>query len=486
MAPFTTSPDAVETHISRLFFTPDRVFKLLKPVDLGFLSFVDVEDRLAAAEAEFRLNHRVSPDVYLGLADVAEGETITDRFIVMRRLPADRQLDRLVDDHDLAAHLRDTARLIATFHSRQEPVLGDEAWMATADSLIANWNDNLAALEPLAGPVIPSDDFDRVAELAAAYVAGRGPLFAQRVADGRVRDGHGDLRAEHVFCLDDGPQLIDCLAFHDRYRIADVLNDIAFLAMDLHRLAGPWAAETFVAAYDDFTAEHHPQTLANHYIAYRAHVRAKVAAIRHGQGDPDAAVEAAAYHRLALDHLEAGQVRLVLVGGGAGVGKSTVAEGLASDLGAVWLRSDEARSAVAVVGGPDDGFDAPGQGRYRPEATAEVYRAILDVAEGLLVRGESVVLDATWHAAGRRAWAREVAARVGAAVSEINCVVPLSVAKERITRRMATVYEPSQATPEVADYLAERFEPWPQADPVDTAGSISDAIVAALDLVRGR
>ena len=140
---------------------------------------------------------------------------------------------------------------------------------------------------------------------------------------GRARDGHGDLLADDIFLLDDGPRVLDCLEFDDALRLDDVLADVAFLAMDLERLGRPDLAERFLAAYRAASGDTWPSSLAHHHIAYRAQVRAKVSAIRAEQGVPDSADKAQALLRLALAHLEAGRVRLVLVGGLPGTGKST-------------------------------------------------------------------------------------------------------------------------------------------------------------------
>ena len=473
----------IETHLSRVFLTPDRVYKLLKPVTTSFVDLAPTDDRLAAAAREYELNSRISPDVYLGTAEVEEGDELTDRFIVMRRLPADRQLDRLVDAPELLDHVREVARLIAATHAAQPPERGPAAEGATRAALARNWEDNLQVLEPLVGVVIPPDEDRLVRTLVQRYLAGREVLFRERIDQGWIRDGHGDLRAEHVFCLDDGPRLIDCLAFRDDLRVADVLIDVAFLAMDLHRLSGPGAALWLVRHYDEFSAERHPSSLAHHYVAYRAHVRAKVAAIRYGQGVAEAAEEAADYHRLAVEHLLVGQPRLVLVGGGAGVGKSTVSAGLSDALGLTWLRSDEVRKNLAGMPFGEHAYEQPDQGIYSPEFSDRVAQEMLREAELLLERGESVVLDATWAEDRRRAWARELAERTSSTLTEIHCDAPLAVAKDRIARRMGSPDDPSDATPEIAEHVAASFDPWPEGVVVDTNQAVADSIAAACDRI---
>ena len=261
--------------------------------------------------------------------------------------------------------------------------------------------------------------------------------------------------------------------------MADVLNDVAFLAMDLHRLAGPGAARWFVHHYDEFSNERHSSSLAHHYVAYRAHVRAKVAAIRFGQGEQDAVADIVMYHRLAMQHLELGQPRLVLVGGGAGVGKSTVAAGIADRLAASWLRADEVRKNLAGIPVDQHAFSDFQTGLYAPEFTDQVYRELLREAELLLSRGESVVLDATWSQAERRDWAHEVGRRTSSSVTELMCRAPASVARQRVAERMASVYNPSDADVEVVDRINAEFSPWPTAAIVDTSGPIADSVEVA-------
>lgn len=136
----------------------------------------------------------------------------------------------------------------------------------------------------------------------------------------------------------------------DGARAGDGLDDVAFLAMDLERLGRPDLATRFLDAYVEFSGDPAPVYLRHHYIAYRAFVRAKVACLRHEQGDPDAAGTAAQHADLALAHLRNGAVRLALVGGLPGTGKMTVAGGLADRFGAVLLSSDRIRRAARETG----------------------------------------------------------------------------------------------------------------------------------------
>lgn len=480
-------PSTIETNLSWVFLTPDRVFKLLKPVHLPFLDNRRADARCASATREFEINQAISPDVYLGLSDVVgEDGQLVDRMIVMRRLDEATSLANERPADELADVLHDVARRVATMHAASPALHGEDAAAGMASHVLRNWEDNLLVIERCAGRIIPEIEIERVAQLARNYIAGRSAVFAARQRDGWIRTGHGDLRCEHVFVDEDGVHLIDALAFDDEYRVADVLNDVAFLAMDLDRLHGPDAAISFMQSWGEFTNEHHPSSLAHFYVAYRAHVRAKVACLAAESGVVGAAEEARDYHSIAVRHLEHAQPRMVFVGGGPGTGKSTVAEGVGRRIGAVWLRADEIRKDLAGIGHDDHAFAAPGEGIYSPEMNARVDTEIARRAELLLANGESVVLDATWARTRARMSMREVAAEWRAEVDELRCVAPNGVCKERIARRMAMVHNPSDASPELVDHVADRFDEWPEARIIDTNTAVAASIDHAVDSILGR
>jgi len=482
----TSDPRAVgpttvaETHISTVLLTGDRAYKLLKPVATGFLDHRSSESRLAAIDDELRLNRRLAPDVYLGTADVVEQGRVVDRFLVMQRLPHDRRLSLRVGHPGFDDDLRAVTRAVAAFHSSLEPLQGEAASMATVEAVRAHWESSFADIGHHVGSVIDGGEFDRVQSMARAYLATSAALFERRIADGWVRDGHGDLTAEDIFCLDDGPRIIDCLAFDAELRVSDVLADIAFLAMDVHRLAGAEAARRMMSWYGEFTNEHHAPSLAHFYVAYRAHVRAKVECIRYGQGVTQAASAARLYHALAAHHLERARVRLVLVGGGPGVGKSTVARGIADQTGWSLLDSDELRKDLAGVDHLHHVDAGPGEGIYTSEMTDAVYRTLVDRAEALLRQGRSVVIDASWNRAVHRDRAREMADTHGVDVIELHCLLDPAIARERVARRLATGADPSDATPEVVDHLLAEHDDWRQASEVDTSAPADEVLERAV------
>jgi aminoglycoside phosphotransferase family enzyme/predicted kinase len=456
-----------ETHFSWVFLTPDRAFKLLKPVTMPFIDHSDRSQRLESIDREFELNHEIAPDVYLGTANVVEDGDVVDRMLVMRRLPDDRRLSTLVDKPEFEASLRAVAHTVASLHARRPPIL--DAPMARRDALAANWKDNFDTIRPHTGSgVIDAEDFARVESLVASYLERRESLFDGRIAAGWVRDVHGDLTAEDIFCLDDGPRIIDCLAFNDRWRIVDVLSDIGFLVMDVHRLAGWHTAEKLMNWYQEFSNEKHPASLAHHYVAYRAHVRAKVACLRVAQGDHDSAALARRYHNLACHHLERARIRVILVGGGPGVGKSVLARAIGEHYGYAVLSSDEVRKDLTRTPHNEHRFTAPNTGIYDPSAKAAAYDELRREGRLVLESGAGVVLDATWSTDAERKAVRRIADIVGAEVVEIECVLDPAIARERIARRLSNPNNPSDAQPELVDYMASTRDDWPEAIQIDT------------------
>ncbi len=476
----------VETHISVLFFLGDRVYKVRKPVVTPFLDFSTRELRLADCRREVQLNRRLAPDVYLGVDDVVdETGAPVDHLVVMRRLPANRRLATMITDPDFdQAHLVAVARQLAAFHSRaaRAPAI-DLA--GSVEHLTMLWSTNLEETAAFAGRFLDGDLLDRIGRQAVAYLDGRHPLLAHRVAERRIVDGHGDLLAEDIFCLDDGPRILDCIEFDPRFRWGDVLYDTSFLAMDLEHLGRADLARRFLAAYREYAGETHPDSFEHWYIAYRALVRAKIACLRAGGGEAGAAGEAAAFLAQAGRHLDEAEIHLVLVGGLPGTGKTTLAQGLADRLGWAVLRTDEVRKELAGLNPTQPAGAAPFAGIYTPASTAEAYRELLHRAEMALGWGDCVVLDATWLDPEQRDAARALARRCHAHLHQICCDLPLHEAADRILARAQSGADASDATPEVLARLAQRArEPWTEAHHIDTGRPPADVIDDAVSLVR--
>ena len=319
----------------------------------------------------------------------------------------------------------------------------------------------------------------RIERLVAEFIAGRAPLLESRIAQGCIVDGHGDLLADDIFWVDGKPALLDCLEFDDELRYVDCIDDAAFLAMDLEFLGRDDLAGYFLERYAAHSRDTAPPSLRDFYIAYRAVVRAKVDCVRLSQGKPAAAQDAARHLAMATGHLHGGAVRLALVGGNPGTGKSTVARGLAEHVGAQVISTDDVRRELrdaGAIGGEPGVLDA---GLYSADNKAAVYESVLQRARRLLGDGQSVILDGTWRDPDARAQARRLAAETHSAMVELVCAATIDLAAGRIaTRRPGN----SQVTPQIAVALAAQRAGWDSANVLDTSSSPENAVREAREI----
>jgi uncharacterized protein len=455
-----------ETHSAVVFFVGDRAYKLKKPVDLGFLDFSTAAARAAACAREVELNRRYAPDVYLGLAEIrgTDGE-VCDHLVVMRRMPAARRLSALVQaGAPVTDTVRQVARIVAAQHAAapRGPQIDEQGGR---DALRKRWADNFDQVRQSAGDVMDPAVVADVQQLAWEFLAGRKALFDARVGAGRIVDGHGDLLAGDIFCLDDGPRILDCLDFDDRLRWLDGLDDAACLAMDLEHLGEPPLADRFIRWYAEYSGDPAPPSLCHHYIAYRAFVRAKVAGLRSGQGDPGAAREARRLADIADGHLREGAVALVLIGGLPGTGKSALAGAVAGRLGATVLSSDRIRKELAGLPAAHQPAVPYGSGIYAPTFTDATYAELLRRAGVLLGQGELVLADASWTSAGQRAAAASAARSAGARLIQLQCTAPADITGQRLRSRISGA---SDADRDIARRMAADMAAWPEAVTIDT------------------
>lgn len=322
------------------------------------------------------------------------------------------------------ADLRQLARTIAVFHAKAPSGPQIDA-SGRGGALRERWMNNFAGLRELSPRRVSTEDLRDVEMLALDYVAGCGALLESRVDAGMIGDGHGDLLTDDIFCLSDGPRVLDCLDFDDRLRFMDVLDDVCCLAMDIERLGRPDIASQFLHWYQEFSGAVVPESLKHHYIAYRAVMRAKVTALREVADDSDeAANEVATLFAVASEHLRAARRLLVIVWGVPASGKTTMAIALGNRLAVPVLSSDRVRKETAGVS-PDANASAPfRQGIYTPGMTDRTYSLLTSRAATLLGVGTFVIIDASFTTDSQRAPFREVAAAARAELTSATDAWP--------------------------------------------------------------
>ncbi len=517
-------PQCIETHISWVFLGERHAYKLKKPVAFGFVDFSTRERRHAACEQEVRLNRRLAPQVYLGLVPItfdARGQRrlggdgpVDDWLVRMRRLPAHRALDRLLQagmlaDRDIEA----LTSLLAGFYASLPPLPIKAA--EYHDSIARHVRDNLEALRR-AIPRLPADLVERTQATQLRLLGLYPEWWEHRVCDGRIVEGHGDLRPEHIYFAP-RPVVIDSLEFSAELRSVDVADELSFLAAECDCLFGSDAGYRVRDRYCALAHDVPPPGLLAFYEVYRASVRAKVAVLRAAQQPPVAAEES---WRLAERYLRWCDRRIpavappsvIAVCGLSGTGKSYVAKQLAERLAAVWLSTDSIRLSLRAERNNLDtprstpGLlersespvqergDRPGEipagfgaGDYSAARRSEVYAELARRLPTALRERGLVIVDGTYGRRDQRAGLQAAAAAAGASLLFLHCHCPLELAGTRVRERALREPSDSEILPSMLMRQAaesEAFRDQERVVELDTSESPGFVVRQALEVVR--
>jgi aminoglycoside phosphotransferase family enzyme/predicted kinase len=458
-----------ETHGSWVLLTRTRAFKIKKPVVMAFLDYGTLARRREMCRAEVELNRRTAPGIYLGVrAIVAEGEHVTlapeqapgaiEYAVEMRRFPEEATLAAALAAGTVTGE--DAERVgerIAAFHAHCDPVepgTGAEAVKRSLDDDFASLGSLLSGDETLAPELVAAE------RCAAGFLGARWAELDARAGAGRVRDGHGDLRAEHVLLGPEGT-LVDAIEFDPGLRRIDVGLDLAFLVMDLNAAGRADLARSLVRGYRDAGGDSGDDRLIAFFAAYRARVRAKVALLRARQLPADAAAAADERQRavglLGLGSRllwEARQPAVIAIAGVAASGKSTLAGALGERAGRPVLSSDVVRKGLVGLAPADR---AP-ESAYGADVSHATYREL-----GRLAAAEdgTVVVDATFHRRVLRDVFRAALGPAAARLLFVECRAPAAELERRVRARARDPLRVSDATAAVLRrQLADR-------DPLD-------------------
>jgi len=488
--PRSAAVDAVEvrqTHISVVFLAGRHAYKIKKPLVLGFLDYGTLEQRRRCCEQEVRLNRRLAPSVYLGVVAVtreANGLRMEGRGEVVEWAV---KMERLPEEATLAARLRrgeigvtviaGIARRLAEFHARAAagPAI---AACGRFDVVAANARENLAEAAVHVGAALSRTVYKRIAGLTEQALAALAPTIERRAEHGVPRDGHGDLRLDHVYLFPDRTPpsdlvIVDGIEFNERFRYADPVADMAFLAMDLTFHGRRDLAQVLADTYHLASGDDEGCALLPFYMSYRAAVRGKVEGMKHAEPEVPETERAAALAKarglwlLALGALEEPARRpcLVLVGGLPGAGKSTLARALAERAGFVLVRSDVVRKELAGRRDHEASTASFASGIYTPEWTERTYSECLRRAEALLFEGQRVVVDASFVAESNRRRFLDLAARSGVPGVLLLCHADPSIVRTRLESRHDDASDAGWST-----YL-EAARHWEEPGP-DTRGTV--------------
>ncbi|HUK13657.1 MAG TPA: AAA family ATPase [Thermoanaerobaculaceae bacterium] len=469
----TQSVEVIQTHISTIYLTDHLAYKVKKPVDFGFLDYTTLEKRRTMCEREVTLNRRLCPDTYLGVVEIREHDgtlaiggpgEVVEVAVKMKRLPQRRMLREVLRrGQGHSAFFQQIARILADFHAHAETGPQISA-MKDLDGVKLNCDENFAQTEKYVGTLISVRTFEFVRTATELFFKRHAELFHHRAATSRVRDGHGDVHLDSI-CVTDPIRIFDCIEFNERFRIQDVAEEVAFLAMDLEFHGYTPFARAFVDAYVEASGDRHLFKLLDFYKAYRAYVRAKVHSFQ--ADDPGIAAEqreqvrsiATRYYELAARYAASfNPQRLYVSCGVMGSGKSTLARTLGERYALKVIRSDVVRKEL--LGLPPDarrhvGWD---QAEYSPAVTERTYGEMLERAEKLIEVGQSVVLDGCYAKGAQRHAVVKLARRLKVPMLLLECRASEEVIRERLERRSAKNGSVSDGRWEIYHQQVKEFE----------------------------
>ena len=469
-----TSIEVVETHISWVFLAGPYAYKVKKPVNLGFVDFSTLDARLHYCEEELRLNRRFAPDLYLNVVEIrgsaeapriAGSGPILDYAVRMHRFPQEALANSLLARGELTSQLvTDFATYLAEFHHSLPPLHSAEPY-GTPEAVLHNANQNFHQISSLLTEPHDAQALEALRSWNEREFFARSCEMRERYSAGMIRECHGDLHLGNIVLLNGKLVPFDCIEFSAALRWNDVMSEVAFLVMDLIDRGAPRLAWLFLSTYLEATGVYSGLSVLRFYLVYRALVRAKVHLIRARQSAKTAAeasrlLEACrGYMALAEQCSHRGQPRLLLMHGFSASGKSTVAQELVQECGAIRVRADVERKRLHAIPALGRSASAVGSGLYGQDSTDATYTRLADAARTIVQAGYTAVVDAAFLRRAQRAQLREVAAALHVPVAVIDVQVPHAVLRARIATRAAHATDPSEATVEVVEHQIETAEP---------------------------
>lgn len=450
----------IETHISWLFLTGEYVYKIKKPVDLGFVDFSTLERRRHFCAEELRLNRRFAPGIYLDVVPItgsAEHPRIggdgaaVEYAVRMREFAQSDLLDaRLRDGRLDAAQIDALADAIASFHEHAA-IAPAESPHGAAASLLADALANFDAIAARGGGDAVCTRLDALRHWTLAEHRRLAADFDRRQAQGRIRECHGDLHLGNIALIDGRITPFDCIEFNAAFRWIDVMNELAFTAMDLAARGRCDFAHRLVNRYLEANGNYAGLAVLRFYLVYRAMVRAKVDCIHAGQRDVSAEVKEReqrdflARIEIAERYAKPCEPFLAITTGLSGSGKTHVSQIAVERTGAIRLRSDVERKRLFGLAPHQASASSLHEGIYHESASDRTFDRLAELARQVLAAGHSVIVDATFLLHARRQPFVELAAAMNVPFVILSCQADDAVLERRIALRQAARSDASEA-----------------------------------------
>jgi aminoglycoside phosphotransferase family enzyme/predicted kinase len=463
----------IETHISYVLLTGQYAYKIKKAVDLQFLNFSTLAARRHYCEEELRLNRPLAPSVYLNVvaitgtvnAPVIGGDgPVLEYAVKMRQFGPDALLSDMLACGALTdAHIDQLAEVVASFHAATIRAAADAPY-GRLDDILRPALENFTQLLAVVDEARDRPDLESLrAWTGGAHTTGA-TLFLSRRRHGFVRECHGDLHLGNIALIDGHVTLFDRLEFNESMRWIDVMNDVAFVIVDLEERKRPDLAARFLTAYLEATGDYEGLGVLRFYVVYRAMVRAKVARFRMRQlTSPDEReklrLEYRAFVDLARRHSRPLRAAIIITHGLAGAGKTTCAESLIERTGGVRIRTDVERKRLHGLEPGASSASPVGLGLYTAEGSLQTYLHVCALARSVAEAGYIAVVDGAFLKRWQREMFRETAAAHGLPFAILAVSAAEAILRERIARRRERGGDASEATIAVLEAQLRGYEP---------------------------
>ncbi|MFC1664518.1 AAA family ATPase [Pseudomonadota bacterium] len=466
--------EIIETHISYVLLTGKFVYKIKKPVDLGFVNFTTLQKRKFFCQEEIRLNKRTAPNLYLNtvaIGGTAHAPILGDRTkaieyaVKMRQFPQSQQLDRLLHRQELPInYVENLATDVANFH-QSISVAGPTSSFSDLDKIQQRTLQNFQQLEACRKQLDSlGKSLDALEHWTKQKFSKLTPLVKKRKSD-KIRECHGDMHLANLALIDNRIVPFDCLEFNPDLRWIDVISDISFLTMDLEYHNKYPLSNYFINRYLQVTGDYSGLGLLLFYKVYRALVRAKVACIRLNQQTDkqdrnDSQNELEKHISLACRYIgSTSQNVIIIMHGTSGSGKSYIARKFAGESGAICLRSDLERKRLHHLSETDRSNNILMNDLYSASNSKKTYAHLLETSAEVLEAGYSVIVDAAFLSAWQREMFYDFSRDTGVAYYVFNIRAPRETLEARILERGNIGTDPSDANVEVLHYQLKNSDP---------------------------
>lgn len=472
-----TSFKLLDTHISWVILTGEFAYKIKKPVDFGFLDFSTLEKRRFYCTEEIRLNQQLASEIYLEVVTIngdpaspkINGDgPILEYAVKMREFPQENLFTALLEQNKLTPELiAQLAKLIAEFHQRT-PIAPMDAILGSPAHVHAPVLQNFEQILPFLMEDKDRKQLSLLQQWSEQQFQHHQQLFSARKTLGFIRECHGDLHLKNIVLYQGKPELFDRIEFNDDLLWTDVIADMAFLAMDLADHQQTTLAQHFINQYFIHTGDYAGLALLPYYFVYRAIVRAKIALFSLAQSDAATQQQLwqsyRSFMQLAENYTQVRTPTLFITHGLSGSGKSSVANLLAMQMGALQIRSDIERKRLFNLPAAAKTQSELNQGIYDPTVTEKIYLHLAQLAKTIIAAGYSVIVDATFLKTNQRKQFQELANKLNADFKILSCQAPHEQLEIWLKERETREHEPSEAGLAVLQLQTQALEPLTDAE----------------------